>query len=139
MPQYVYLAFAVAAVTLPLALWMPPPRVSSQVAGALCLRLMGLGLLGLAASAVLVLAFNVWFGAMATTAASLVAFHVMFWFAAPARRDDGEDEDGDGGSRRPGPPPGPRGPSGIDWDEFDRHRRGWETDRARRGRELMPA
>jgi hypothetical protein len=128
MPQYVYVAFAFAALTLPLALWAPPPPVPRRAAPDLCFGFMVLGVGVLLASALLPL-FDIWFGAIAAAAVSLIAFHLMFWTARDRHdpgEDDGSDGGGGGGPRRPEGPREPRGPFGIDWDEFDRHRTGWE-------------
>ena len=132
MPQYVYIVFGVAILTLPLAVWAPPPPVPRRAMPDLCVGFMVLGVAVLVASALLPL-FDIWFGAVAAAAGSLIAFHLMFW-AARDRRDRGEEDDaegggGGGGPRKPEQPREPRGGLGIDWDEFDRHRHGWERDR----------
>jgi hypothetical protein len=62
-------------------------------------------------------------------AGTVVALSLAIWHV----RGPAEDEDGGLGVPAPSVPPGggPRpGPLGVDWDAFDRARRGWDRPRA---------
>ncbi|MTD46018.1 hypothetical protein GKE82_17425 [Conexibacter sp. W3-3-2] len=146
MPSYVHAMFGAVGLTLVVAVLAPAPRMPVNRAARACRVLMiSGGLLWIAAFTMP--AFDVWYPALALLGAAMGTWFGMFWLARqpslydlPPERaehsDDADDDDqggGGGGGRGPEPDPGPEpsGPDGIDWDDFDRQRRSWESDRDR--------
>lgn len=140
-------SIALVAATIVIAVIVPTPEMHPARAGTICLSLMAASALTfLAAVVVIILAMMSSLPGYVVLAPALAALGVATalalatcWMASsdapdpPVADADGseEDEGGGGGGLRPEdePPKDPNPTDGIDWDQFDRDRSGWETVR----------